>query len=158
MDKMIYVIRDKFDLETYHYTLHKSVLKGFLKYRDPDRYEWVKITEEKDIERTKNLLRDYQLHKYGDIALTQTEYESFQDHMMVLQPYIMNEIESLVKSLKFVKLTDEETRDIVVMLKTVYDFLNTIEEPPPHLDGVIDETDLFNEYRLAKKYLIEDCL
>lgn len=156
--KKIYVIRDKFDSENYYYTPHKSVLRGFLKYRDPERYEWVKITKEKDIEQTKNILKDYQLHKYGDIALTQIEFEGVQEQIMVLPPYIMNEIEMMVESLRYIKFTNEEVRDVIVMLKTIYDFLYTIEEPPAHLDGVIDETDLFNEYLLAKKYLIEDCL
>ncbi|WP_304576625.1 hypothetical protein [Romboutsia ilealis] len=154
----IYVIRDKIDPGNCFYTEKKSTLEIFLKFRDPERYEWVKITKEKDIQRTKRLLSEDVLHDYGDFALTQVEFEGVQDELMSLPPCIMADIENLLKSLKFIKCTEEEEKDISEMLKIVHDLLYSIEEPPVHLDQVIDETFLFNEYLLAKKFLIERCL
>lgn len=154
----IYVVRDKKDPGNCFYTEKKSTLELFLKFRDPERYEWVKITKEKDIERTKRLLKEDQLYEYDDFALSQVEFEGVQDELMSLPPCIMSDIETMLKVLKFIKFTDEEEKAVADMLKIVHDLLYSIEEPPVHLDHAIDETFLFNEYLLAKKFLIERCL
>ena len=81
-----------------------------------------------------------------------------QDELISLQPCIMADLEKLVKALQYIKFTEDEQKLVVQALKTVHDLLYSIEEPPAHMDGVIDETFIFNEAKLAKKFLIERCL
>ncbi len=154
----VYVVRDKDDEGNCFYTEKKSTLKAFLKYRDPDRYEWVKITKQEDVDRTRRLLDDLVLHDYGDFVITQVEFEAIQDDLMSLPPCILSDMERMTPVLKYIKFNEEEEKYVVEALKIVHDLIYSIEEPPAHLDGIIDESYLFDEYKLAKKYLIEYCL
>ena len=154
----VYVVRDTYDTSNCFYTDNKETLKAFLNFREPGRYEWVKIKKEKDVERTHRLFNDSTLHRYKDIALSEPELEALHDHLMSLPPCIMNDIEKLVDILKYIKVEEDEEKEIVEMLKIVHDLLYSIEELPIQIDELIDETYIFDEYLLAKKFLIEQCL
>lgn len=154
----LYVIKDLDINEVVAITDNKETLKAFLEKRDPSLYEWVKIKNKKHIQMTVSRYNDCILTGYGDFALTQSEFEAVQDRMMELPPCLMYEVEEIIKVLKYIKLTDEELSQIQESLGIIYSRLRSIEEPPEYIDVVLDETYLIDEYLLAKKYFMEECL
>ena len=154
----LYVIKDLDINEVVAITDNKETLKAFLEKRDPSLYEWVKIKNKKHIQMTVNRYNDCILTGYGDFALTQNEFEAVQDRMMELPPCLMYEVEKTMNVLKYLKLSDEELSQIQESLAIIYSRLRSIEEPPGYIDVVLDETYLIDEYLLAKKYFMEECL
>lgn len=154
----IYVIKDIEENEVVGITEDKKVLDLYLEKRDPNNYEWVKIKDKHHIELTKSRYSDCSLIDYGDFAISQLEFECVQEMMMSIPPSIMHEIYYVMDKLKYLKLTKDEEEQLKESLAIVYSLFRTIEDPPAYLDGVIDETNLIDEYLLAKKYFMEECL
>lgn len=154
----IYVIRDKEQNDIVGITEDKNVLKMFLEKRDPTIYDWVKITNKEHIELTKRRYSDCSLTAYGEYVLTQLELECVQDKLMELPPFLIHETEILADTIKYLKMTEEESSDVMEAIAIIYSLFRTIEEPPAYLDGVIDETMLIDEYLLVKKCFIEEFL
>lgn len=154
----LYVIRDIEHDEIVGVTQSKELLNLFLRKRDPKGYDWVKIKDENHIQMTLNRYCDCVLVGFGDFALSQLEFTAVQDQMLEIPPFIMHTIERVMPRLKYLKLTDEEKSAIKEALAIIHSHFRTIEEPPAYLDTVVDETELLDEYLLAKKYFMEECL